>query len=276
MNISYSDATHILALENLSLAQKAVLFALLSHMHPGTKLILPSYETLGKELGCSSRTVKRAIDDLVAQGHLEVRKELRQGRQHNFYIVPFSNGYQYHSEQNDESIPDSLTIPSKERPERQGAKKSAAKLTYQQACENIVYQTPIPSVFVDVMFKELELQDYRDAYENVITPRGLRGHIVRMWASAYNKPFFHALEKAWDEYWEHLNTGDYNNPDCSLNRQMADDAIQQLYAKYGVNWNQPWDKNNKMSPPMMGVEHLSFTYYPDKQAIRAKNLPSNP
>ena len=41
-----------------------LLFALLTHMHPGTKKIHPSYATLGKELGCDAKTVMRNVKAL--------------------------------------------------------------------------------------------------------------------------------------------------------------------------------------------------------------------
>ena len=75
MNISYHDARHILELQDANTTQKLLLFALLSHMHPGTKRIHPSYSTLGNEIKCDSRTVLRNIKTLCKDGHLVVRKE---------------------------------------------------------------------------------------------------------------------------------------------------------------------------------------------------------
>ena len=74
MNISYHDARYILDLDALSVTQKLLLFALLTHMHPGTKRIYPSYATLSTELGCDRRTVMRNINFLTKNGVLEVRK----------------------------------------------------------------------------------------------------------------------------------------------------------------------------------------------------------
>lgn len=275
MNISYHDARHVLELKDVTTVQKAILFALLSHMHPHTKLVFPSYDTLSEELGCASKTVKRGINNLAAQGHLRVRKAFDHGRHHNAYIIPFSDGYQYKSENNDESIPKSLAIPSEETPARKTAKKQGVIQTYKEACEDIVYHTPIPSVFVDITLQELEISGYRDSYNQAITPSKFRGHVARIWKSVTNKSFFHALEDVWDEHWKNIKAGKYNNPDGTENEEKRAAALERLEEEYDIDWNQPIDRDNDMSPPNL-IAVPVFTYYPDKQAIRAKNLPSNP
>jgi len=116
MNISYHDARHILELKDVPATQKALLFALLSYMHPGTKRIYPTISTLSNELGCSESTLMRAMKSLDKAGHLKIHKEMFGGRLCNNYVIPFSDGYNYNSDQNDPSIPPPTKKAPKARP----------------------------------------------------------------------------------------------------------------------------------------------------------------
>lgn len=272
MNISYHDARHILELQDANPTQKLLLFALLSHMHPGTKRIHPSYSTLGSELGCDSRTVLRHIKALSKDGHLLVRKEQHAGRTCNVYVVPFSDGYAYKSEQNDPSVP--KPVPKQKDPATTGQKTEPDEESWVKARENIVYTTPIPSVFVDVMFEDIKLMAFVDARDKRITPRTLQSHIARMWKHCKGKPFYAALEKVWDEHWQNIKHGVYNDENGKLDTDKKNDGLLALEEKHRVNWNNT-DEHDEMHAPNLGF-NPSYRYYPDKYEKRKANHVINP
>lgn len=272
MNISYHDARHILELQDANPTQKLLLFALLSHMHPGTKRIHPSYSTLGNELGCDSRTVLRNIKALSKDGHLVIQKEQHAGRTCNVYVVPFSDGYAYKSEQNDPSVP--KPAPKAKDPATTAAKTEPDEKQWDEARANIVYTTPIPSVFVDIEFDDIKLMAFIDARGKRITPRTLQSHIARMWKHCQEKPFFTALEKAWDEYWQNQKKGVYNDETGKVDRDKANDGIYALEEKYNINWSNT-NEHDEMHAPNLGF-NPSFRYYPDKYEKRKANHVRNP
>ena len=267
MNISYHDARHILDLQGPTVTQKLLLFALLTHMHPGTKRIHPSYTTIGKELGCDARTVMRNIKALSKDGLLQIRKEAHAGRVCNVYVVPFSDGYAYKSEQNDPSVPKSGPKP------KDGATPEARyepdDEAWDEACSKTVYTTPIPSVFVDITFEELVQMDFVDALGKRITPRTLQSHIARMWKHCRGKSFYVALENVWDEYWRNYYAGLYADENGKIDHKKECDAIAQLESKYCVYWDNT-DTDDDMQAPLLGF-NPTYRFYPDKYETRKAN-----
>lgn len=266
MNISYHDARYILDLDALSVTQKLLLFALLTHMHPGTKRIYPSYATLSTELGCDRRTVMRNINFLTKEGVLEVRKEPHAGRRCNVYVVPFSDGYAYKSEQNDPSVPKPVKKPKDDAPS--DTKREPDENEWHKAKCAIVYKTSIPSVFVDIMFEEIRQMDFIDALGKRITPRTLQSHIARMWKHCQERPFYARLEKVWDEHWENIHQGVYADEEES---SACLDALQE---EYGVYWDNT-DPDEEMHAPILGF-NPRYQFYPDKSEWRKKNNVTNP
>lgn len=272
MNISYNDSRHILELEKVKPIQKLLLFALISHMNPGSKRIFPSYATLGKELGCDSRTILRNIKALGESGHLEIRKERRAGRECNTYVVPFSDGYAYKSEQNDPSVP--KPAPKPKDPAPSGSKKEPNEEDWEKARENIVYTTPIPSVFVDIAFQDIEQMAFVDARDKTITPRTLQPHIARMWKHCKGKPFYAALEKVWDKHWQNIHKGVYNDANGNIDKDKKNNTLIELEREYGVDWDYT-NEHDKMHAPNLGFNPV-YTFYPDKYEKRKANNVMNP
>ena len=272
MNISYHDARHILELQDANTTQKLLLFALLSHMHPGTKRIHPSYSTLGNEIKCDSRTVLRNIKTLCKDGHLVVRKEQHAGRTCNVYVVPFSDGYAYKSEQNDPSVP--KPAPKQKDPATKDPKKEPDEHAWDEARANIVYTTPIPSVFVDIAFEDIKQMAFIDARDKRITPRTLQSHIARMWKHCKEKPFYAALERVWDEHCENIMHGLYDDENGKLDRDKANDGLCKLEEKYNINWSNT-NEHDEMHAPNLGFDP-SYHLYPDKYEKRKANHVRNP
>lgn len=273
MNISYHDAKHILDLQDSNPTQKLLLFAMLTHMHPGTKRIHPSYATLSKELGCDKRTVMRNMKALTEDGLLQIRKEEFAGRNCNMYVVPFSDGYAYKSEQNDPSLPRPDLKPK--GTETSDARREPDNEAWMEACRKTVYSTPIPSVFVDVMFEDIRQMGFVDASGKRITPRTLQSHIARMWKHSGEKTFFVTLEKMWDKYWQNYNDGLYTDKNGNRDVRKEDAAIARLETEYGIDWGNT-DKEDEMHAPLLGFNPL-YRYYPDKsqkrKANHVRNLP---
>lgn len=272
MNISYHDARHILELQDANPTQKLLLFALLSHMHPGTKRIHPSYSTLGNELGCDSRTVLRNIKALSKDGHLVIQKEQHAGRTCNVYVVPFSDGYAYKSEQNDPSVP--KPAPKQKDPAAKDPKKEPDEHTWDEARANIVYTTPIPSVFVDIAFEDIKQMAFIDARDKRITPRTLQSHIARMWKHCQEKPFYAALENVWDEYWQNQKDGLYNDENGEVDSEKADEDINRLEDEYGVDWSNT-NAADDMHAPHLGF-NPEFRLYHNKYKKRKANNVMDP
>lgn len=272
MNISYHDARHILDLKDTNIAQKAVLFALLTHMHPGTKRIHPSYATLGEELGCDERTVIRHVKALSKSGLIQIRKEPYGGRICNTYVVPFSDGYSYKSEQNDPSVPkpDSKSNDAA----KPKAKSEPTEDEWDAVCEKIVYTTPIPSVFVDIAFEDIQQMAFVDAMDKRITPKSLQSHIARMWKHCKEKPFYAALERVWDKHWQNIHDGLYDDKNGKRDSDKEHDGLDQLKLKHGVNWENT-NEHNEMHAPFLGFTPV-YRFYPDKYKKRKANKVINP
>ena len=272
MNISYNDSRHILELEKVKPIQKLLLFALISHMNPGSKRIFPSYATLGKELGCDSRTILRNIKALGESGHLEIRKERRAGRECNTYVVPFSDGYAYKSEQNDPSVP--KPAPKTKDPAEQKTKKNPDREECQKILDNIVYTTPIPSVFVDIAFQDIEMMNFVDARDKTITLKSLHSHIVRMWDHCKEKSFCTVLEWVWDVHWRNIHKGLYNDANGNIDIDKEQAALKELEFNYGLNWKNI-NEHDEMHAPWLGFKP-EFHFYPDKYEKRKANKVKKP
>lgn len=285
MNISYHDARHILELRDIPATQKAVLFALLSYMHPATKKIYPTIFNLSLELGCSETTLMRAMKQLVNAGHLEIRKEMFGGRICNNYVIPFSDGYSYNSDQNDPSLPKLSKVPRRVGTEQPGKKpkptkkpKSANKdvLKDWDSAENyVVYHTSIPSVFVDITFQELIQQKCYDAHGKLITPETFPSHVARMWKYSKHKRFYVRLEEVWNQHWNNIKTGKYKNPDGTPNDELKYKTLNELESEYGLDWRNT-DYDSEIRAPELGFSPF-YHFYPEKNERRkANNVPDLP
>lgn len=272
MNISYHDARYILDLQDSNPSRKLLLFALLTHMHPGTKKIHPSYATLGKELGCDAKTVMRNVKALSKSGILQIRKESYAGRKCNAYVVPFSDGYAYKSEQNDPSVPRPVLKPKDAA--ASGDSREPDEKAWWEACCKIVYSTPIPSVFVDIMYEDAQQMNFVDAMGKRITPRTLQSHIARMWKHCTEKSFYAALENVWDKYWHNAHNGLYDDENGNRDSNKESEAINQLESEYGVDWGNT-DYDDEMRAPLLGFNPV-YNFYPDKYKIRKENDVVNP
>lgn len=216
------------------------------------------------------------IKALRNKGLLQIRKEMHAGRKCNAYVVPFSDGYAYKSEQNDPSVPKPAPKPKPNaNPDaKPDANPEPDNEAWMNACRKIVYTTPIPSVFVDIMFEDLEQMDFIDALGKRITPRTLQSHIARMWKHCNEKPFYTNLEKVWDEFWANCSEGLYNDENGNRDVKKENAALAQLEDRYGVDWDNT-DPEEYRHAPNLGF-NPEYHFYADKYEIREENNVKEP